>query len=708
MRCRQAIFASIGASAFLFACAIDPGPFFTPPALPEKQSAFNGGQIGLLTPALTKENELIAFRLLSGLKMGLDFGGRKRAVPMQPGTIPPEGQQAWLEKRRTIADPRAPLYIDAYRTTGQYVYYQNCLPDAFETAARTFEDRRAKYGSATAIKNWVVAQDQVFVNCNSVKPTYPDALPGTASPLERADRDYQIAAAHFYAEDFAEAEQRFRKIADDQNSPWRHIGSYLVARTLLREASLKNDSAALPKARHEFMNIEKDPAATSLAASAKQLLEHLDAVEHPHAAMESLSQQVLSTAASADSIENAIGQSAFVLRATSFQSALSQADVPEAFDWVETLERGSAEHAVQRWRDRKSAAWLTLALMYASGKDSAVPELLEASDHIGEASPAFGTAVYNSIRVRIERGDTDRARKQLDQLLRRKSDQPESLVNGWRAERMRVATSFDDLLRWAPRRPIGAGTGKPNSESPTLAHDSAYVLNRLTPLAKLNHAAHSNLLPPWSAADVALAAWTRAFMLDDLDTARELAAILSKQHPEWQSGLTPPSGADADRWKFEAALLILLHRQFQPLVSVNYASELGSSGSWWCPVEAQSANQNNGGNENSISWRLPVVFTPSKDVLSRDDVDTAAREIAELRKKGSTEMFLAPIVFSWAKAHPSDPKVPEALHRLVMVTRYGCRNGDPAIGKISKAAFDLLHENYPKSPWTMQTPYWFH
>jgi hypothetical protein len=51
--------------------------------------------------------------------------------------------------------------------------------------------------------------------------------------------------------------------------------------------------------------------------------------------------------------------------------------------------------------------------------------------------------------------------------------------------------------------------------------------------------------------------------------------------------------------------------------------------------------------------------------------------------------------------------VPEALHRLVVVTRYGCRNGDASIEQISKAAFDLLHKQYPKSQWTAQTPYWF-
>ena len=110
---------------------------------------------------------------------------------------------------------------------------------------------------------------------------------------------------------------------------------------------------------------------------------------------------------------------------------------------------------------------------------------------------------------------------------------------------------------------------------------------------------------------------------------------------------------------------------------------------------------------HTISWHLPVVFAPFKQVFAQEDRDAAGHELSELHEKGSTEMFLSPIIFGWAKAHPEDPQVPEALHRLVVVTRYGCRNGDPAIGKISKAAFDLLHKQYPKDRWTAQTPYWF-
>lgn len=52
-----------------------------------------------------------------------------------------------------------------------------------------------------------------------------------------------------------------------------------------------------------------------------------------------------------------------------------------------------------------------------------------------------------------------------------------------------------------------------------------------------------------------------------------------------------------------------------------------------------------------------------------------------------------------------DPRVPEALHLAVKSTRFGCV--DKETGKFSKAAFDLLHQRYPRSRWAEQTKYWY-
>ena len=73
-----------------------------------------------------------------------------------------------------------------------------------------------------------------------------------------------------------------------------------------------------------------------------------------------------------------------------------------------------------------------------------------------------------------------------------------------------------------------------------------------------------------------------------------------------------------------------------------------------------------------------------------------------LSKLPGAPTYLGSIVIPWAKAHPSDARVPEALHLVVRATQYGDHDSDT-----SKAAYDLLHSRFPKSPWTAKAPKWF-
>jgi hypothetical protein len=83
----------------------------------------------------------------------------------------------------------------------------------------------------------------------------------------------------------------------------------------------------------------------------------------------------------------------------------------------------------------------------------------------------------------------------------------------------------------------------------------------------------------------------------------------------------------------------------------------------------------------------------------------AAKEWDRLSSLPPAANYLGGEAIAYARTHPDDPRVPEALYRVVRATRYGCT--DNSTGKFSKEAFDLLHGRYPKSPWTEKTPYWF-
>jgi hypothetical protein len=63
------------------------------------------------------------------------------------------------------------------------------------------------------------------------------------------------------------------------------------------------------------------------------------------------------------------------------------------------------------------------------------------------------------------------------------------------------------------------------------------------------------------------------------------------------------------------------------------------------------------------------------------------------------------VVIEWAEAHRDDPRIPEALHLAVNASHFG--RDTAGTSPYSKKAFQLLHRNYPRSPWTAQTKYYY-
>ena len=157
-----------------------------------------------------------------------------------------------------------------------YVAYANCLPDAFRTAAQTLFQRITRFGPANPqVRDWLGAQDAVFVNCSD-GAAIPAAAPQTADPLGRVDRAYQIAAAHFYAGAFDTALAEFRAIAADAASPWRTLAPYLAARTLVRKGTLgagegEVDAKALAEADRQIGAILADPSLADVHPAALRL-----------------------------------------------------------------------------------------------------------------------------------------------------------------------------------------------------------------------------------------------------------------------------------------------------------------------------------------------------------------------------------------------------------------------------------------------------
>ena len=68
-------------------------------------------------------------------------------------------------------------------------------------------------------------------------------------------------------------------------------------------------------------------------------------------------------------------------------------------------------------------------------------------------------------------------------------------------------------------------------------------------------------------------------------------------------------------------------------------------------------------------------------------------------------------VIDYANDHPDDPHHSEALALVVRAGHYACQpysgSDKSEYTPVSKAAFELLHRRYPKSPWALKTRYYY-
>jgi hypothetical protein len=251
------------------------GPYFLTPVFDYKYAPenpfddFANGKIGIVKPSYHRVVLFAAYRYLNNGSFTSDE--QKALVDVWQADFnnkdyenndAGEAVKLWVEKRRDVfPKEEKPPAIYTEREYGGYDFFPNCTKNAFETAAQTLSDRAARYGADSAdVKAWVAAQDAVFTNCTSGKQI-PESADQTSVEWLRKDRAYQRAAAEFYSLDYEKAKNDFAEIAKDNDSPWRDTAEYLVARTLIRQASLTSDevrrNVLYAEAEKQLQNLSK-------------------------------------------------------------------------------------------------------------------------------------------------------------------------------------------------------------------------------------------------------------------------------------------------------------------------------------------------------------------------------------------------------------------------------------------------------------------
>jgi hypothetical protein len=105
----------------------------------------------------------------------------------------------------------------------------------------------------------------------------------------------------------------------------------------------------------------------------------------------------------------------------------------------------------------------------------------------------------------------------------------------------------------------------------------------------------------------------------------------------------------------------------------------------------------------TASKRAPIFLTPAQQ-------EAAKTQAATLNQLPNGVSWLGRRAIDYVKAHPEDPDAAESLALTVRATRYGCYQPpekEAPQKAVSKEAFQILHQRYPKSPWTAKTSYYY-
>jgi hypothetical protein len=665
---------------------------------------FSSGRVGVLRPHYRRRYLLLAYRELSGVPLTSDeiqvqapepAGGDVRII------------EAWLDARKLVPGAAAIASLpNEKRVPGQdYETFSNCLADAFTTAAATLLDRVKQWGAASPqTAGWLRAQDQVFQNCGG-GPAIPDAAPA-GNKLLAEDRDYQIAAAQMYAGYWDQARSAFDRIAADVSSPWRDTARYVAARVSIRQATLGKDAAKFRDAGTRLEAIAKDPAAGPWQARAQALLGFVRASSEPARQLTELADRLMKPG-SGQQLERVLEDY------TAIWDHIDNKEIPRDNDlahWIDVFQ--SEAPALDTWREKKTLPWLIAALRHSDS-----PDLIAAARGLKPDSPAWDSATYYGILAQIRSGNGDAARAWADTAIAAK---PEiATLNLVRGERLKLSRDWTEFLRFAPRRPVTAMSDDDDLDAPidtdslkrkpvALDEDSVGALNHVVPLSLLIDATSNSLMPENLQADIAQAAWVRAVVLGDVASARTLAERLAKLKPELAGEMAKYlAEKDSAASRFTATFLMLRAPGLEPLVRAGFGRETSVLKSdimrdnWWLLKPAESAS----GMHQALIDLYPDGHFGPVDFLPPAKRAQGEKEWQDLNRVAANSVnYLCANAIEWARAHPRDARVPQALHLAVEATHYGpSEKSSP----YSRQAFELLHRAYPNSEWTQRTKYWY-
>lgn len=731
---------------------------------PADQARFFAGQPGVLMANAPDARLFMAWRLLHGQAVGAEAGAGL-SMPCCGYQPPPEDWSTvvypysdWSEARRLVLGEDADKYqwIRTDLDLGEGRSRANCFDGAASAATATLKDRIARYGAADPnVKTWLERQDIVFASCSEKRDPLP-ALTGVPVWLAK-DGAYQAAAQMLYLGDNLGAAQAFADISQDTASPWQRSGLYLTGRALLRDALARKTPVAEASARKVLEKLAaSSPGTWSYREEAAPMLRTLDYYLHPKQRRDQLKARLEAATLRADAASDF----------RDYDTLTSKwADRSEVFDWIAAYKSGPAEpldwseadkrewrpgalaKAYGRWSASHDPAWLIAALSLADAGDAQTPELLAAARAVAPDSPAYLTVAWQLTRLEMGKAAPATLRARLDAILKR-TDLSASDRNLFLAERLQVAADVAEFARLAPLQRFCISKSvtacpryawmlaqgiQDGADPQTLTWAGQVLVDRMT-LPDRMAFGEAPGLPAQMRLDVTLTNYARAVQLQDnaaIDgLAQKLAVRLPAMAADFRRVAVPAPGPD----KRFAELLVFAKipglrssltdyyvrpegavPQFQGawpdwLIATRPLPPSEEAPSWWGVSSADMTCESRCGG-GAFPLNPPAFIAAGAQKAEREQgFFVYARGQYGDEREGNTKPQAIPAgsvaaweeVLAWAKAHPDDPRSPEALYWLIRVSRTGASHNSSG-----RRAFQLLHSRYPKSDWTKKSPYYF-
>ena len=574
--------------------------------------------------------------------------------------------------------------------------------------------------------------------------------PADAPLLLVKDRAYQRASALFYEGHYPEAASDFVNIARDKASPWSEWGMYLAFRARLREVQISTpaglyEDCGTPECvrQRADMQARRQAEAAKLRADVAQALtlarKHGDAAEirrlqdidaligarlDPSAQFRKLADQLTRQGIAGPEFRRAASDYLHLHRQFPPSEPLGEwlSGLIDGYDptgavcavapssakvdrhsltpeQIRCLRRQWSEQSLKRFQKQPTQyAWLFSAAALAERDDLHLEPLLKMlaavpDNHVGATS-------FMLHRLRL--GARDEGLTLAAALIKRPDVQSdysarnrvgeyrlwhaESLQEFWADGLREIGTAFDrdTLLKSAPPNP---------TDAPQLGwdYDARWVLNYELPHAALLETARRSGWPEEHRRTVANMAWSRAVLRRDAAAAREALFVVADINQKQPLPTIERLRAIKDEKTFliESGLLA-------DSAVINGDCHLAvPKVDEYTPAYAGSA----GDFKRHFGRFAKLLLLPDMHT----DWQHEHLALAALPDLDSAWMQN---VIDFANTFPEDARAPILLRKAVYRTRMNwC--AEPSAGKLSKAAFDLLKRNYPKSKEALTTKYWF-